>query len=360
MKITELTLRNFKRFGANTEPFRFSDDLGLTNKVTVLVGANGSGKSTILQSIAMLLGSAVRRSMQPNLLDWPGFNYEFIRSARRDPEVSAKVTFTNEEIQATQSFVEQLRTLGRDLELPGTDSEIGLQLDYARNQVLGSPNRRSLFQCKGYEYALQLYGGEHALVSNLKQVGGVYWYTEQRTAISITRAIETGSSEGSLSVSDSELRRILHEWDSFHVKAQRPGFTLRDGQRDRFKSLAELFRLVFPGGALVGSEPQPSPERVLDPPLFWLQDSSGREYELSSISAGERAILPMLIDFATWEIHNSIILIDEIELHLHPPLQQALMRALPRLGTNNQFIITTHSDHVVGMFSPSQVIRLAQ
>lgn len=68
----------------------------------------------------------------------------------------------------------------------------------------------------------------------------------------------------------------------------------------------------------------------------------------------------MLIDFATWEIHNSIILIDEIELHLHPPLQQAMVRALPKLGTNNQFIITTHSDDVALMFNKSKIIRLPQ
>jgi predicted ATP-binding protein involved in virulence len=38
--------------------------------------------------------------------------------------------------------------------------------------------------------------------------------------------------------------------------------------------------------------------------------------------------------------HYSVILIDEIELHLHPPMQQTLLRALPKLGKNNQFIIT--------------------
>jgi predicted ATP-dependent endonuclease of OLD family len=53
-----------------------------------------------------------------------------------------------------------------------------------------------------------------------------------------------------------------------------------------------------------------------------------------------------------------ISFVDEMELHLHPPLQQALVRALPKLGRNNQFIITTHSDDVVGMFGVSEVIRL--
>jgi predicted ATP-dependent endonuclease of OLD family len=73
---------------------------------------------------------------------------------------------------------------------------------------------------------------------------------------------------------------------------------------------------------------------------------------------GERAIFPLLVDFSLNNINNSIIIIDELELHLHPPLQQALIYALPKLGRNNQFIITTHSDYITSMFKPSQIIRL--
>jgi predicted ATP-dependent endonuclease of OLD family len=78
------------------------------------------------------------------------------------------------------------------------------------------------------------------------------------------------------------------------------------------------------------------------------------------MSGGERAIFPILFDFANWNIHNSVILIDEIELHLHPPLQQAMIRAMMRneLGTNNQFIITTHSDSVVQILDDESIIRV--
>ena len=65
-----------------------------------------------------------------------------------------------------------------------------------------------------------------------------------------------------------------------------------------------------------------------------------------------------MIDFANWNINNSIILIDEVGLHLHPPLQQALIRALPKLGKNNQFIVTTHSDYVASLFQEHQIKRL--
>ena len=76
------------------------------------------------------------------------------------------------------------------------------------------------------------------------------------------------------------------------------------------------------------------------------------------MSGGKRAIFPILMDFVNWNINNSVILIDEIELHLHPPMQQTFLRALPKLGTNNQFIITTHSDHIEQLVPNDSIIRL--
>jgi predicted ATP-dependent endonuclease of OLD family len=94
-------------------------------------------------------------------------------------------------------------------------------------------------------------------------------------------------------------------------------------------------------------------------PYFFLSDGKN-QYELSGMSAGERAIFPILMDFTRWNINNSIIIIDEIELHLHPPLQQILVKTLSKLGKNNQFIITSHSNTVASMFdeSENQIIRL--
>jgi len=78
------------------------------------------------------------------------------------------------------------------------------------------------------------------------------------------------------------------------------------------------------------------------------------------MSAGERAVFPILMDFTRWNINNSVIIIDELELHLHLPLQQTLIKALSEIGHNNQFIFTTHSNAVITMFdeSENQIIRL--
>jgi predicted ATP-binding protein involved in virulence len=95
----------------------------------------------------------------------------------------------------------------------------------------------------------------------------------------------------------------------------------------------------------------------MEEPWFYLFDGQ-HQYELSEMSGGERAIFPMIFDFAYWNICNSVVLIDELELHLHPPLQQGLLKALRKLGKNNQFIITTHSEAVTSIVSEESIRRL--
>ncbi len=124
-----------------------------------------------------------------------------------------------------------------------------------------------------------------------------------------------------------------------------------------YAEIERAYKAVFPERSFSGPIPRENLDDILSEPWFYLYDGRN-QYEISEMSGGERAIFPMLMDFASWNIHNSVILIDEIELHLHPPIQQALLRALPKLGKNNQFIITTHSDYVEQLVPEAYIIRL--
>ena len=55
---------------------------------------------------------------------------------------------------------------------------------------------------------------------------------------------------------------------------------------------------------------------------------------------------------------NGVVLIDEIELHLHPEWQGKICNALTTLFPNIQFIISTHSPHVVQTAEANEVIAL--
>lgn len=55
---------------------------------------------------------------------------------------------------------------------------------------------------------------------------------------------------------------------------------------------------------------------------------------------------------------NGVVLIDEIELHLHPEWQGKICNALTTLFPNIQFIISTHSPHVIQTAEANEVIAL--
>lgn len=56
---------------------------------------------------------------------------------------------------------------------------------------------------------------------------------------------------------------------------------------------------------------------------------------------------------------DGIIVIDELELHLHPEWQTKIYFALQEIFPNVQFIITTHSPHIVQSAKGNQIIALA-
>jgi hypothetical protein len=71
-----------------------------------------------------------------------------------------------------------------------------------------------------------------------------------------------------------------------------------------------------------------------------------RTYDIEEMSAGEQSVFPMLFEFVRMQIKNSVVLIDEVDLNLHPPLAQALYNSLPNIGPGCQFLLTTHSESI--------------
>jgi len=362
MKIKNLALRNYKKF--NKWDHDFCDESGIPHDMILLVGNNGTGKSSILQAIAMLVSSAVKPFMAPSDLNYPGFNWDNIQRGKMPVEVKANIVFSQSEIEATRKLSAALkeRYPDRDFPTPGAKKEIMLNLDYARNKVW-SPHLQDLLQTKGYQYALQLSKFERNFDQLFKDIGSIYVYHEQRTTTSIDASKliggenEKNGEAQTITVDEKIVKEILFKWFVFHQNANKR-FSLREGQRDLFEELETRYQMLFKGRSFKGFAPKMSPDQFFNTDQdFWLFDGLN-DYEFSEISGGERAIFPMLIDFANRNINNSIVIIDEIELHLHPPLQQALIRALPKLGSNNQFILTTHSDDVASMFTESQIIRL--
>jgi len=351
MKVQSIELKYFKRFRDSS--FDFTDpETGLARNLIVLIGMNSAGKTSLLQAIASTLGVATGRLNLLSDLEWPGFNYELVASnwGRFESDVTVKVQFSLPELQAVQEFYQKLQEMGRALTPPAQEYVVNLRW---RDGRVKADTAAQLFQFKGREYAKQLRRSEGFQV--FEQVGSVFWHTEQRTSTSLT----TENQDIKIEITNDILRDRLSKWRQFHQDVDTERIQLRPGQKDLYAAIEKAYQTIFRGRSFEGPVPREEIDDILSEPWFYLYDGKN-QYEISEMSAGERATFPILVDFANWNIHNSIILIDEIELHLHPPMQQALLRILPKLGKNNQFIITTHSDYIAQLVPEAYIVRLEE
>lgn len=94
----------------------------------------------------------------------------------------------------------------------------------------------------------------------------------------------------------------------------------------------------------------------------------GEECYLEELSAGFQAVLSIIANIFEWvegtnqpgnrvaETAEGTVLIDELDLHLHPEWQFSLREGLSKIFPNLQFIVTTHSPHLLSSAKENEVI----
>ena len=103
-------------------------------------------------------------------------------------------------------------------------------------------------------------------------------------------------------------------------------------------------------------------------PLDMLIDKGEMTLSVLQLSQGEKSLLALIMDMTHRlmllnpsldnPLHgNGVVLIDEIDLHLHPAWQQRVIPSLLRTFPNIQFIVTTHSPQVLSTI-PKECIRV--
>ncbi len=109
MKIESLTLKNFKRFDDLTIEFKNDLTGEIANRFLIL-GDNGTGKTTILQAIALCLSMLTGRIQKVSEFDWigwlPGRYWRW-----GSPEIEMVVHFTDDEIEASVEAARHLHQL---------------------------------------------------------------------------------------------------------------------------------------------------------------------------------------------------------------------------------------------------------
>ena len=87
-------------------------------------------------------------------------------------------------------------------------------------------------------------------------------------------------------------------------------------------------------------------------------NSAGDKFDINELSSGEKQLFLRTLAIKMLNPENSIILIDEPELSLHPKWQQRIVDVYRKIGKNNQIIIATHSPHILGSVKKENIMLL--
>ena len=119
-----------------------------------------------------------------------------------------------------------------------------------------------------------------------------------------------------------------------------------------------------------------NPRMMIHPLRFVMDESIGedkiRQLRIEQLSDGYKIVTAMVADIASRMAEanpdmddplqaNGIVLIDEVDLHLHPQWQRTIIGSLTKTFPNIQFIVSTHSPIILsGATNDAQVIMLRE
>jgi energy-coupling factor transporter ATP-binding protein EcfA2 len=325
--------------------------------LTALIGDNGSGKTTLLQAIALTLSMATRRTPDMASFDWHGFLPERVPSLG-PTRVELDVVFDPEEVAVTEELFEAWadslpseRRQNMTLVPPSDHEEVNLHFEKGR--VNSTQGFAAVNQFLGRFYIKKLMNSRPDLRDRFSKLGDVFWFDQHRNLGSVMPEDSSGgqaNGEG-WQAGVEQLREYLVGWWGHHATPGRRG-------KDYIEPLEILFQKVFPGTRFVGIEPKEASGAPKAGNFYFLIERGGRVYDLAEMSSGEQAVFPLIYEFVRLDIRRSIVLIDELELHLHPPEQQRVLAALPKIGSDCQFFITTHSEFLTSTIPADRIVRL--
>lgn len=354
MKIQSVTIDNFK--GIRHLEISFVDKVtSRIRPVTTLLGDNGSGKTTVLQAIALVISLATRKTYSIEQFKWHGFLADRISSLGKT-YIELELELDSDEVKVVNLLFNMWRKSRpteeqqRKLVQPSNESFIRLVYDSGRVKAKG-----------GHAKALELYGRYYiktlsqvdpSVRKYFSEVGDIFWFDQYRNlGTGSVRDVDEKHQEATWQAGVEGLRDFLIRWWTYHVSKP-------DSEQDFLAQLERHFSRIFGGAKFDGIEPIPNNAVANGPEFYFMLRRGDLRYDISEMSSGEQAVFSVLYDFVRLSISKSIVLIDELELHLHPPEQQMLYNSLEKIGPDSQYIITSHSPYLDAVIPDGHKIRL--
>lgn len=347
MRIDALTLKNFRRFDKL--------EMNFSPQFNVLVGKNGSGKTTILDALSVAMGAW--------LLGMSKFNKDCkARSIGREEARLKCVQFNKNGKKLVRYEYQHPVTVKAEGEVAGKELawERTLEGQNGRTTSMGAAGMKSLAQSAGRAV---MHGETSVTLPLISYYGtGLIWQQP--------RDLKARRESSNTKASKSRLKGYLNSHDPrsdanslFRWIQTQQFIALQEGAAPELEAVK---RAVL--GCIEGGKKLYFSVNLAD----LILEVAGQERQpFNNLSDGYKKMTAMVGDIA-WKALQlnphlgtrapsetpGIVLIDELDLHLHPSWQRRVIEDLRRTFPKLQFICTTHSPFIIQSAHPGEVISL--
>lgn len=338
MHIETLTLTNYR--GVK------SLSLDIDKRLNVFVGVNGAGKSTVLDAVAIMLSWTVSRIRRAG------------SSGRQIVEDDIKNGTSSASIEVS---------------LINENKLFQWRLAKSRKGHSSLEKPSNLTELSEYTKKLQATIEANQEVVNLPLF---VYYPVNRAVLDIPLRIRKKHNFDLLTAYDDSLTsgadfRKFFEW--FREREDLENEQFRRSQNHNLLTEESAYdpQLQAVRSALNQFLPKFTNLTVRRNPLRMEIEKNGELLTVNQLSDGEKCLIAMVSDLARrCAIANpklsdplqgeGVILIDEIDLHLHPKWQRMIVPRLLEVFSNCQFFISTHSPHILTHVQSEQIFLLKQ
>lgn len=339
--LKKLTLKNYKKYKENTLTFN--------SKFNLLVGENATGKTTILDGIATALGGYLQCFNTILTKDTHGI---------KSRDIHVKYLISNNGIEKIENIpVEILAAFnidGENIELKRVKKNIkqGTLLNKKENvEIYKKVKTIENYINENKEIILPIFSYHGT---------GRLWEQENKNSSKMENLKRVDGYKDCLNAK-SNYRNFI----SWFEKLERHAFNIRE-ENPVLQSVKSIIGLTLE--KLTQKKVKQVIYREDDLEIHYFSDNEIQR--ISLLSDGYRNIIGLVSDIAyrmallnphlNDKITNTpgIVLIDEIDLHLHPKWQREITGLLRELFPNIQFIASSHSPFIIQSMNKKEIISL--
>ena len=341
MRLNKISIANMRLVGEEARELNIDPD----KNVLILLGDNGFGKTTILDAIATTM--APYSAQFPGIADYQlsDLDVHINRHGRRSRYLTINAEFSDNGVTMTS-----VRYRKGTQNPPKTNYEQLKQAAIAKKEAILAGEADVQLPIFAY------YGTGR----------GQFQVPERRRGFQ--QAFERWDCYKSAINPETDFKRFFGWFDLMEDQERRDREKLWDLG---YKSpVLEAVRKAL--DEIVEGYKNP---RIETRPLRFImdridEDGSKHELRIEQLSEGYKIVIAMVADLAARMAEanpemenplntNGIVLIDEVDLHLHPKWQREILIQLTKVFPNLQFIVSTHSPViVVGAAEIAQVVNL--